>query len=92
MKFECNKDTPHFSSEELQTIYRSTDEKTSEALRQTARHLYPGRNPVTYENISIREGYARAYMHKGEYRKPKWTITAWPLMLGVMEDETIYDS
>jgi hypothetical protein len=92
VRIEYNKDTPHFSSEELREIYRNTEEKTSKALRQTAHRLYPGRDSVTYENLFIREGYARAYMHKGEYRKPKWTITAWPLMLGVMDDDTIYDS
>ena len=92
MRIEYNKDTPHFSSEELREIYRNTEEKTSKALRQTAHRLYPGRDSVTYENLFIREGYARAYMHKGEYRKPKWTITAWPLMLGVMDDDTIYDN
>lgn len=90
MRIEYNKDTPHFSSEELREIYRNTEEKTSKALRQTAHRLYPGRDSVTYDNLFIREGYARAYMHKGEYRKPKWTITAWPLMLGVMDDDTIY--
>ena len=67
MRIEYNKDTPHFSSEELREIYRNTEEKTSKALRQTAHRLYPGRDSVTYENLFIREGYARAYMHKGEY-------------------------
>lgn len=91
LHFICDKNTPHFSVEELCEIYYKCEEKTTTALRNTSRLLYPGRDPITYENLIIREGFARAYMHKGEYRKPKWTILAYPLMLGIMDDETIYD-
>lgn len=91
MSFICNKDTPHFTSAEIREIYHKTQEKTSAAMQDTARKLYPGRDPIVYENLFIRPGYARAYMHHGDYQKPKWTITAWPLMLGVMDDDTIYD-
>ena len=77
MRIEYNKDTPHFSSEELREIYRNTEEKTSKALRQTAHRLYPGRDSVTYENLFIREGYARAYIKTMQATMSILTCRCW---------------
>lgn len=90
MNFICDKDTPCFSFQEIKEIYCCAEDKTTESLRETARWLFPNRNPVMYENLSIRNGFGRAFEHNGKYTLPKWTIIAHPGYYGVMEDDTIY--
>ncbi|MDY3225296.1 MAG: hypothetical protein SOW84_05415 [Candidatus Faecousia sp.] len=90
MKFECNANTPRFRFSEIREIYNHSQEKSTEALRETAHRLFPGRDPVMYENLMIRTGCGRAFLHEGEYTLPKWTIIAHPTWYGVMEDGTIY--
>lgn len=90
MKFECNANTPRFCFSEIREIYNHSQEKSTEALRETAHRLFPGRDPVMYENLMIRTGCGRAFLHEGEYTLPKWTIIAHPTWYGVMEDGTIY--
>jgi len=91
MHFQMNAQTPHFTFEELQAIYQNTKKKESAALRQTARELFPGRDPVAYENLYLSKGPGRAFKHNGdEYENPKWILASHPVMTGVMEDDTIY--
>lgn len=90
MNFVCDKDTPCFSYPEIKKIFENSQDKSTESLRATARNLYPNRDPIMYENLILQKGHGRAFMHKGEYRLPKWTIIAHPRWCGVMEDDTIY--
>ena len=90
MIFECDAATPHFPASEIREIYFHSQEKTTEALRTAAKELFPERDPVMYENLLIRPGCGRAFLHNGDYTLPGWTIIAYPDLYGVMEDETIY--
>lgn len=90
MNFVCDKDTPCFSFPEIQKIYSHAQDKTTEVLRRTARKLFPDRDPIMYENLIIRKGFGREFLHNGEYTLPKWTIIAYPGCYGVMEDDTVY--
>ena len=90
MEFGCNGNTPCFSFPEIEDIYRNATEKNTDALRETAHRLFPNRDPIMYENLSMRKGFGRAFEHEGEYKLPKWTIIAYPGFYGVMEDDTIY--
>ena len=90
IRFECNRNTPHFTASEIHEIYEAASEKSTQALRTTAKSLFPDRDPVMYENLTLEKGHGRAFMHQGEYRLPEWTTLAWPEMYGVMEDGTIY--
>lgn len=90
MNFVCDKDTPCFSFREIKEIYLNAADKSTESLQETAYRLYPGRDPVMYENLVLQKGHGRAFFHEGKYRLPKWTIAAHPGYYGVMEDDTIY--
>lgn len=90
MNFVCDKDTPCFSFPEIKKIYENSQEKSTESLRITARYLYPNRDPIMYENLILQKGHGRAFLHKGKYALPMWTIIAYPGCYGVMEDDTIY--
>lgn len=90
MNFICDKDTPCFSYSEIKEIYYQSQDKSTEGLRATAKMLFPGRDPIMYENLSIHKGNGRAFEHNGEYTLPNWTISAHPGYYGVMGDDTIY--
>lgn len=90
LDFERNGNTPHFSLEELKEIYAHAKKKDTAAVRETAHTLFPGRDPIAYENLYIGTGPGRAFMHNGEYRNPKWVLVSHPVMTGVMDDDTIY--
>lgn len=91
MNFIRNANTPHFSIEELKQIYDSAKRKETASLQAKAEELFPGRDPICYENMCIWEGPGRAFRHNGdEYVNPKYIINAHPLIVGVMEDGTFY--
>lgn len=72
MDFPMNSKTPHFSYDEVVEIYRKTDHPTERKLRDTARKLFPGRDPITYENLFLSSGPWRAFMHNGTTRNRNW--------------------
>lgn len=89
--FDRNANTPHFSIEELKQIYDATRTKDTHSMIAKAKELYPGRDPICYENITIWEGPGRSFKHNGDdYVKPKYVINAHPLIVGVMADGTFY--
>lgn len=90
MNYICNGDTPHFGCSEITQIYHLAEEKTTECLQTTAKKLFPGLDPIMYENLILQKGNGRAFEHNGECTLPKWTIVAWPESFGVMEDDMIY--
>lgn len=91
MNFTRNANTPHFSFEEVQQIYTAAKHKDTKTMQDTARELFPGRDPITYENLSIGKGPGRSFKHKSDdYEKPKYMIMAHPVMIGVMADDTMY--
>lgn len=91
MSFQRNAQTPHFSYEEIQQIYAGTKVKETTNLQSTARAMFPGRDPVAYENLTIGKGPGRSFKHRSdEYEKPVHIITAYPIMIGVMKDGTMY--
>lgn len=91
MLFERNGNTPHFTLEELEQIYQASPKKETNVLRNTAMQLFPGRDPITYENLYIGDGPGRAFKHNGdEYVNPKYMLVSHPVMTGVMDDGTIY--
>lgn len=91
MSFDRNSQTPHFSYEELKEIYAASPKHETKALKDAALKLFPGRDPVTYENLYISTGPGRAFKHNGEtYENPKYILVSYPVMTGVMKDDTIY--
>lgn len=91
MNFIRNAQTPHFSFAEVQEIYLHATEKNDKSLRAAAQELFPGRDPITYENLSIGKGPGRAFKHHSDqYENPKYMIMAHPVLVGVMDDDTIY--
>lgn len=91
MGFIRNGQTPHFTLEELKEIYAASKKKDTNAMRETARQLFPGRDPITYENLYIGTGPGRAFKHNGDqYVNPKYIFVSHPIMTGVMDDGTIY--
>lgn len=91
MTFDRNANTPHFSFEEIQQIYVAAKRKDTKALQEAARELFPNRDPISYENLSIGKGPGRSFKHtSGDYEKPKYMIVAYPVMIGVMVDDTMY--
>ena len=91
MSFYRNAQTPHFSIEELKQIYDAVKVKDDPSMKAKAQELFPGRDPICYENISILKGPGRAFKHGGdEYVNPKCVINAHPLIVGVMADGTFY--
>ena len=89
--FERNGNTPHFSIEELKQIYDAAKKKDNPSIKAKVKELFPGRDPICYENIHIWEGPGRAFKHNGDdYVRPKYTINAHPIIVGVMEDGTFY--
>ena len=92
MLFERNSMTPHFSMEELREIYAAAgSKKTTETMKIAAQKLYPGRDPICYENMFVLDGPGRAFKHNGDqYVNPKCVIHAHPLIIGVMKDDTFY--
>ena len=89
--FDRSGEIPHFSVEELKQIYDATKVKTTAAMRAKAVELFQGRDDIYYQNIHIWEGPGRSFKHDGDdYVKPKYVINAYPLMVGVMEDGTVY--
>ena len=91
MNFVCNSQTPHFSFEELKEIYEASPKHETNALKEAAQKLFPGRDPVTYENLYISTGPGRAFKHNSDtYENPKYILVSYPVMTGVMKDDTIY--
>ena len=89
--FNRNAQTPHFTVEELKQIYDAAREKDDASMFAKAQELFPGRDPICYENMHIWEGPGRSFKHNGdEYVKPKYVINAHPVMVGVMKDGTFY--
>jgi len=86
-----NAQTPHFSFEELKQIYDAVKVKDNPSMLAKAQELFPGRDPICYDNMHIWEGPGRAFKHNGdEYVNPKYVINAHPLIIGVMADGTFY--
>ncbi len=91
-----NSQTPHLELEELRQAYeaiaKTKDLESIEGrLRGKAQEMFPGRDPVVYENIAVSKGPGRAFKHGGdEYKNPAFIINAHPLMIGVMDDGTFY--
>ena len=91
MNFVRNANTPHFSMEEIKEIYVHAKVKDDRSLQAAARELFPGRDPITYENLSISKGPGRAFKHHSDqYENPKCMIMAHPVIVGVMDDDTMY--
>lgn len=90
MDFPMNSKTPHFNYDEVVEIYRRTDHPTERKLRDTARNLFPGRDPITYENLFLSSGPWRAFMHNGDYEKPQLVLMSYPTQIGIMKDGTTY--
>lgn len=91
MNFACNSQTPHFSFEELKEIYATSPKHETNALREVAKKLFPGRDPVIYENLYLSSGPGRAFKHNGDvYENPQYMLVSYPIMTGVMKDGTIY--
>lgn len=89
--FDRNGSTPHFSIEELKLIYDAAKKKDNPSLRAKAEELFPGRDPICYENMHIWEGPGRAFKHNSDdYVRPKYVINAHPIIVGVMDDGTFY--
>ena len=89
--FDRNGNTPHFDIEELKQIYDAVKVKDTPSLRAKAKELFPGCDPICYENIHLWEGPGRAFIHNSDdYVKPKHVITAYPLLIGIMDDGTFY--
>ena len=57
MDFRMNEQTPHFSYEEVVAIYQQTKHPDSNRMRETAKAMYPGRDPITYENLFVEKGH-----------------------------------
>ena len=79
-----------FTVEQLIDIYERSGRKTdTDALRATARQLYPeilqdGQPPIT-----CRPGCGRAFRVDEEYVRPKFTlVTNRALMVGILPDGT----
>lgn len=91
MDFIRNGQTPHFTLDELKEIYAASKKKDTIAIRETAKQIFPGRDPIAYENLYICTGPGRAFKHNGdEYMNPKYILVSHPIMTGVMDDGTIY--
>ena len=91
MSFTRNAKTPHFDIDELKQIYEAIKTKDTPSMKRMAEKLFPGRNPICYENMEIWNGPGKAFKHNGEeYVKPKYIINAHPLIVGIMADGTFY--
>lgn len=91
MEFVRNGRTPHFSFEEIKQIYAAAEKKDTQSMQDAARELFPNRDPITYENLSIEKGPGRGFKHKSDqYENPKCMIMAHPVLIGVMDDDTMY--
>nr|DAJ59245.1 MAG TPA: hypothetical protein [Caudoviricetes sp.] len=90
MDFRMNSQTPHFTYEEIVTIYKQTKHPDDHRLRETARAIFPNRDPIAYENLSINKGPWRAFMHHGQYENPQCVLLSYPVQVGVMKDGTTY--
>lgn len=90
MDFRMNEQTPHFSYEEVVAIYQQTKHPDSNRIRETAKAMYPGRDPITYENLFVEKGPWRAFMHHGQYENPQCVLLSYPVQVGVMKDGTTY--
>ena len=89
--FARNSQTPHLTLEELKQVYDTVKVKDSASMQSKAAELFPGRDPISYENICVSKGPGRAFKHGGdEYVNPKCIINAHPLIVGVMDDGTFY--
>ena len=77
--------------DELKQIYDSVKTKDTASMQDKAKDLFPGRDPICYENIMLWKGPGKAFKHNGdEYVNPKCVINAHPLIVGVMADGTFY--
>ena len=91
MNFVRNAQTPHFSFEEIKQIYVAAKVKDTQSMQATARELFPNRDPITYENLSIGKGPGRAFKHTSDqYENPQYMVMAHPVLIGVMSDDTMY--
>ena len=89
--FARNRETPHFSIEELKQIYDAVKKKDSLSMKAKAEEIFPGRDSICYENIHIWEGPGRSFKHNSDdYVKPKYVLNAHPLIVGIMADGTFY--
>ena len=77
--------------DELKQIYEAIKTKDTPSMKRKAEELFPGRDPICYENIEIWSGPGKAFKHNGEeYVNPKYIINAHPLIVGIMADGTFY--
>ena len=86
-----NKDTPHFSPQELRAIYAAAAEKTKDGMSAAARALYPAREDAL-KTLDWLPGGGRAFRcSDGSCSKPAFTLQSWPVEVAVMEDGTLLD-
>ncbi len=86
-----NKDTPHFSMEELRAIYAAAEEKTRQGVIHAAKTLYPDRQ-AELKTLYWIKGGGRAFKDENEkFHKPQYTFQSWPNELAVMEDGTLLE-
>lgn len=91
MYFDRNGKTPHFEVDEIRMILANSKRTDTATLQAVARELFPGRDPIAYENLFSFPGPGRSFKHKGEeYVRPKFCINAHPVIVGVMDDGTVY--
>ena len=86
-----NKDNPHFSMEELRTIYASAQEKTRRGILDAAAQLYGDREDALRTLYWIKGGGRAFRSSDGNCYKPAYTLQSWPNELAVMEDGTLLE-
>jgi len=64
--FARNSQTPHLTLEELKQVYDTVKVKDSASMQSKAAELFPGRDPISYENICVSKGPGRAFKHGGD--------------------------
>lgn len=72
MDFPMNSKTPHFNYDEVVEIYRKTNHPTERKLRDTARNLFPGRDPIAYENLFCLLGHGALSCTMETTRNRNW--------------------
>lgn len=81
--------SPHFTAEELEAIFRSTDKRDTAAVQKAARTLYPGRDEAVYEGLYISRGPGRAFKNAaGKYEPCRYNMVSWPVAIGILQDGT----
>jgi uncharacterized linocin/CFP29 family protein len=83
--------TLHFTAEELEAIFRSTDKRDTRAIQNAARKLYPGRDETVYEGLYISRGPGRSFKNaEGKYEPCRYDLGSWPVVVGIMQDGTVH--